>query len=232
MSQQIEPHDEVWNRSTTGVPYSPAAGDVSLAHALRFDGYAQGEGVLAAIETEVGEERAGEGQAGFAWFGLTEVIELLSSTLRDYDELDRSGLEGEPHAERFEEIDAKASARYQQLEVTDLLTVALRQALVERPEDFAPRTGSPVEPRLWGPGETPPTEDPPQQLRDHTPVGGREAYARDVTTEEKLLRSAQALTAFGLEAEVEDGYLIMHPWSDGEDDLINAVLGLLDLRYP
>lgn len=64
-------------------------------------------------------------------------------------------------------------------------------------------------------------------------AGGEAAFARDISPAEKALRSVRALTAFGLPAQVEDGHVVLQPWAEEEEDqLLQAVLALLDLRYP
>lgn len=59
----VAPDVEVWNRSTTGVPFSALPGDVALAHVLRFDGYAVASSVLSALEMEISEDWGGQGRA-------------------------------------------------------------------------------------------------------------------------------------------------------------------------
>lgn len=148
MSAEVAPHVEVWNRSTTGVPYSDRAGDAALAHALLFEGYAGGGSVLSAIESEIEEGRVGEGRAGFVWFGLEQVVAVIDEALRDYCALEDSGLEGEEHDERYDAIDVAASDRYAELQVDDQLTAAVELAMADRPGEFAPVTGREVEPRI------------------------------------------------------------------------------------
>lgn len=73
------------------------------------------------------------------------------------------------------------------------------------------------------------------QLDELLPAGiemRRTAYARDVSRAEKTRRTAQALSAFGLDATVEGGNVVVQPWSEEEDDLMNAIFALIDLRYP
>jgi hypothetical protein len=55
--ERVEPEIEVWDRATSGVPWSELAGDVALAHALRLDGYAAAGSVLSGLEMEIGEDR-------------------------------------------------------------------------------------------------------------------------------------------------------------------------------
>jgi hypothetical protein len=123
------------------------------------------------------------------------------------------------------------STRYDELDVTSQLTAALRQALAERPAEFGATTGFAVDPRTVEPGAQDPSDvDPVQRLLADAAGTGRAGDA--VPADEKLRRSAQALLAFGFDAEVEDGLLVLHPWADEEDELLQAVLALLHLRYP
>ncbi|QFG67958.1 hypothetical protein [Ornithinimicrobium pratense] len=229
---RLGPDIEVWNRATSGVPWSDLAGDVALAHVLRFDGYAAAGSVLEAVEMEISEDWAGQGRAGFAWLGMDEVVALLDDVVRRYDELNAGDLEGSAHAARYDKHDRDGSARYAEVAPTELLTTALQRALTERPDAFAPTTGSLVEPRSSATEGVTTSADPVLQLLHDAAARERAAYAQDLPAGDKLLRSAQALTAFGLAAGVEDGQLVLQPWADEEDQLVQAVFTLLDLRYP
>lgn len=228
----VEAHLEVWNRSTTGVPWSDLPGDVALAHVLRFDGYAAAGSVLGAVEMEIGEDWAGQGRAGFAWLGLDELVALLDDVVRQYDALNEGELEGEAHGARYDQIDREGYTRYAEVAQAEHLTSALQRALIERPDAFAPATGTFVQPRTSGPEEGPLPADPLLQVLSDAAVGGWATFAQDIPVAEKALRSAQALTAFGLTAHVEDREVVVQPWTEEEDQLLQAVLALLDLRYP
>lgn len=227
----VPPDLEVWNRSTTGVPWSGLPGDVALAHALRLDGYAAAGSVLGGLEIEISEGWGDQGREGFAWFDLAPVVALLDEAGRAYRTLTDGDLEGEAHAQRYEQIDQEMSVAWDALDVTGLLTAALRRALVDRPGAFGPTTGVLVEPRVVE-VEDPDAVEPVQRLLGQAPAGGAAGFARAVPAEEKARRSARALSAFGFDAEVEDGHVVLQPWADEEDELLHAVLALLDLRYP
>lgn len=234
----IEPDIEVWNRATSGTAYSWLAGDVALAHALRLDGDAAAGSLLAALEAEVGEGTVGAGRAGFAWFGLEQVVRLIDEAREQLDALSASELEGSELDDRYEEIDRDVSDRYAELDVADgALSVALKEALMARPGDFAETTGVPDasldlstdrpkdvdELQHGGWATSSPTAPAPQD---------RPPFARDITAEEKIRRSAQALAAFGITSWVDDGRLQVVIEADEDWDVFDAVIDLIDRRYP
>ena len=117
--------------------------------------------------------------------------------------------------------------------MTTLLTAALERELVSRPDEFDEVTGRHTA------AKTEPLLDPlaavQGQLDELLSAGiemRRTAYARDVSRAEKTRRTAQALSAFGLDATAEGGNVVVQPWSEEEDDLMNAIFALIDLRYP
>lgn len=204
---------QVWNRATAGVAASDREGDLALARALRFDGYAAAGSVVSGIEMEIGEGWSGEGRAGFAWFGLADVVALIDETARAYEALDDSGLEGPEHAERWDEIDDHASARYAELQVTETLTAALERLMVDRPDAFADVGGEPAPSQDW--------------VRSfHQP------FARYLSGEQKAALGLQALTAFGIPAEAIGPRLLVHATDEDSQELADEILSLLDGRYP
>lgn len=204
---------QVWNRATGGVAASDREGDIALARALRFDGYAAAGSIVSAIEMEIGEGWVGEGRAGFAWFGLDDVVALLDEVSRDYEALNDSGLEGPAHADRWDEIDQAGSDRYAELQVTDTLTSALERLLVERPASFADVGGEPEPSQDW-------------VKTFHQP------FARYVSGEEKAALGVQALAAFGISAEAVGPRLVVGDTDEGAKALADEILSLLDGRYP
>lgn len=204
---------QVWNRAAGGVAASDREGDIALARALRFDGYAAAGSIVSAIEMEIGEGWTGEGRGGFAWFGLDDVVALIDDVSRDYAALDESGLEGEAHADRWDAIDQDGSGRYADLQVGDLLTSALGRLLVERPEAFADVRG-----------EGAPSQDWVKTF--HQP------FARYVSGEEKATLGVQALAAFGISAEAIGPRLVVRDTDEGSKVFADEILSLLDGRYP
>ena len=203
----------VWDRATGGVPASDLPGDVALAHALRFDGYAAAGSIVSAVEMEIGEGWTGEGRSGFAWFGLDEVVALIDEVGLAYQALDGSGLEGEAHADRWDEIDQDGSERYAAADVTASLTSALGRALAERPDAFADLSGEPTPSQGWV--ET-----------FHQP------FARYVSGEEKAALGVQALAAFQISAEAVGPRLLVLDSDEDSRALADEILSLLDGRYP
>lgn len=212
---------EVWNRATSGIPFSTRPGDVALAHALRFDGYAGAGSVLGGLEMEIGENCVGEGRAGFAHFGLQHVVDILDEGVEALAELERSSVEGDEHADLYDAHDRALSARYD--DVTDALTAALVEALATHPEDFAPTTGHEVEPVIVDENEPVAVGFDPQVRRP---------YAVDIAPEDKAERSAAVLQALGIESSWEGRYVSVAPRDDAEWALVDEVFALLEHRYP
>lgn len=226
--QAVPPDIEVWNRATSGVPYSDRPGDVALAHALRFDGYAAAGSVLTGIEMEIGEGWAGEGRAGFAYLGLADAARLIDEATAAYHALNDSGVEGDEHADRYDAIDAEWSERYDG--VTEALGRAVAEVLGRDPRAFAPVTGRDVPPRVDEDddlGVAPPVE----RLLASDPEE-RQPYAIDVDPAEKVRRSVAALTAVGIDAHEADGQLVLSVPTEADWAVVDAVLALIDRRYP
>lgn len=222
---RVDPATEVWNRATSGVPFSELPGDVALAHALRFDGYAAAGSVLAAVEMELGEGWGGDGRAAFAYFGVTEAQSLIDDAVAELHELEHGPEEGPANEVAYDAADTELSARYDG--VTDALFDALVTALAQRPADFAATTGHETEPRMHSQEEL-------EELSDQVALqpDAQATYAVDVTADEKARRSAAALVAFGIEASETDGQVRLVAQNDAEWQLIDDVLALIDRRFP
>lgn len=208
---------EVWNRATSGEPASDRQGDEALAHALRFLGYAEGDGLLSAVEHEREEQCVGTGASAFLWFGLKDATRLVEDvTERWYDLMDDDQRDPDARAAALGELEAEADRRFALLDLGDRLHAALRTALQHRAEHFA------------GSGGT------TGALPAATSVSGpeRPGWAVRIPPEEKLRRTVQAYEAFGLRAEAHDGQLLIWPPDDAGWEVLDEVTRLLDHRYP
>ncbi len=113
--------NDVWNRNADGA-CGELLGDQHLARAIAFDSHAQGDGVLDAVESLVGELLVGETMDAFAWFGLDDVAALID---------DVAAAEADPD-------DAGPDDRFHRLDVTDRLSAALSERLRDDADSFAP----------------------------------------------------------------------------------------------
>lgn len=210
---------EVWNRATSGDPVSDLQGDEALAHALRFLGHAEGDGVLSAVEHEAeAEDTPATASAALLWFGLRDAAGLVDEVERRWVEIVDGPLGEDARTSALGELEADADRRFAALHVADRLQEALRTALQRRPECFADE----VAPSGAGPAAAP--DDGHHE---------RPGWAVSIPPQEKLRRTALAYEAFGVRAELEDGQLVLWPPdTDAGWEMLDAIDQLLEHRYP
>lgn len=124
---------EVWNRATSGTPYSAKVGDVALARVLLFHGYAENGGLPEAIqvatETEFG---LNEALVAYRYFDLGAAADLIESTFSA-----QLGVWEREDTAAETRLAQSSSETYGSLDVEAGLTTALAKRLSAKPEDFA-----------------------------------------------------------------------------------------------
>jgi Holliday junction resolvase-like predicted endonuclease len=124
---------DVWNRATSGTPYSAKVGDVALARVLLFHGYAENGGLPEAIqvatETEFG---LNEALAAYRYFDLGAAADLIESTFSA-----QLGVWEREDTAAETRLAQSSSEAYGSLDVEARLTTALAKRLSAEPQDFA-----------------------------------------------------------------------------------------------
>lgn len=124
---------EVWNRATSGTPYSAKAGDVALARVLRFHGHAEGDGLPEAIEDATETEFGlNEALAAYRYFDLDAAADLIRSTFSS-----QLGVWEREDQEAETRLGQSSGEAYASLDVEARLTTALEAKLKVKPQDFA-----------------------------------------------------------------------------------------------
>lgn len=124
---------DVWNRAAGGPPDGGGRGDSTLGLALAFHGYAEGDGVIAAMEVTMEEEDGLWDTAdAFLYFGLEDVSSFIRTghgRLVDVWELEDE--------KKDAELEDAFASEYAGLNVETRLTEALRAKIASHPGDFA-----------------------------------------------------------------------------------------------
>jgi hypothetical protein len=119
--------DMIWNRACGEDPLRSLPGDSALTDLLRAHGLAMNGGVLHAVECLASEELT-HAEAGYCYFGLSEVASLLSRARNLFEKGD--------DLERHEQ---QLDRRYGDLIPSDSsLVESFEKRLRANPSDFAP----------------------------------------------------------------------------------------------
>lgn len=108
-------------------------GDIHLARALVFHGYAEGDGCLAAVEEAVETETGlHDCMRAFTFFALVDVAEAIDDIFKRW--IDALNTDEDSEVDKVEEA---AAQKYFELDVESRLTEAFERALERNPEAFA-----------------------------------------------------------------------------------------------
>jgi hypothetical protein len=134
MTDEIPASDLVWNRACEEFDITPGMprGDAALAALLLCHGMAMNGGLPHAVEGLEAEELA-RAIAGYRFFGLDEVADLVADVARQAADLDPSDLDA------ADQLEVRSNERFYALVPDDDSVAGAFQAhFREHPEDYAP----------------------------------------------------------------------------------------------
>ncbi|MDR6938694.1 hypothetical protein [Arcanobacterium hippocoleae] len=117
--------DDIWNRAVDGE--GDGVGDKMLGAVLLLDGMIQNGGMANALDDLLEEGEILAGVAGFRYFGLNVVADLV---LEIYQAISDGA--------NVEELEATRDGEYYEICDADAITAVFRKKLAEDPTAFSP----------------------------------------------------------------------------------------------
>jgi len=132
---QFTEADRVWNRACgQGDCDNPGVGDSALAALLAFHGVAMNGGVLHALEACSGVD-IGAATAGYRFFGLAEVANVIEAALAELQEIQARG----DDPEEIDRLEPALEDRYAtHVPADQTLVDAFERVFERRRDDFQP----------------------------------------------------------------------------------------------